>query len=170
VGSAVLELLLRCMKDEDPHPALYDAAASTLRALDTQQKISLPLLWKFELDLLTELGFRLRLERCALTGKQLAPPLRGPVKYRFQDGTFVSPGELPHEPLDGALAAESFAVLARLQSTTRDFAGKMTVKPRTEIELTRFLQKFLEYHLPVSGRLKSLLALRWTRPKLNSDH
>ena len=168
VGSAVLELLLRCLKDEDPHPELYDAAVQTLLALDSQERASLPLLWKFELDLLTELGYRLRIERCALTGQPLTPPLRGSVRFRLHDGAFASPNAPPAELLDGALSAESFAVLAKLHTATRDFAGKMKAGERTENDITRFLQKFLEYHLPVSGRLKSLSALRWTRPQLKS--
>jgi DNA repair protein RecO (recombination protein O) len=164
IGSAVLELLLRCMKEEDPHPVLYDAAVATLRALDSQESVSLPLLWKFELELLTELGFRLQLERCALTGKPLAPPFQGPVKYRFRDGAFVSPGAASNEPLDGSLSAAAFASLSRLNSSSREFAGKMKVDNRVARELTSFIQRFLEYHLPISGRLKSLSALRWIKP------
>lgn len=54
---AVIELLLRCVTDDDPHPDLFMAASQTLKMCETRATAKLPVLWKFELILLSQLGF-----------------------------------------------------------------------------------------------------------------
>jgi DNA repair protein RecO (recombination protein O) len=163
LGSAILELLLRCLHEEDPHVDLFDATREALSALDAQQGVCLPLLWKFELILFQALGFHLQLRQCAVSGKALAPPFTGPIRFRYRDGIFVSPEATFAEGSDGALSADSFAMLARLMDAGYQFAGRLIVKEKAEQEITRFLNHYLESHLPVSGRIRSLEALRWSR-------
>jgi DNA repair protein RecO (recombination protein O) len=163
LGSAILELLLRCLHEEDPHRDLYDATCEALAALDAQQGVCLPLLWKFELILFQALGFNLQIKQCAVTGKALTPPFSGPIRFRCRDGIFVSPEASVADGTDGALSADSFAILARLMDAGYPFAGRLIVKEKTEQEISRFLNQYLESHLPVSGRLRSLEALRWSR-------
>jgi len=62
---ATIERLLRCLSDDDPHPDLYLAAAQALSMYESRQSTRLPILWKFELVLLAQLGF-------APTDKELA--------------------------------------------------------------------------------------------------
>jgi DNA repair protein RecO (recombination protein O) len=163
LGSAILELLLRCLHEEDPHDDLYDATQEALAALDAQQGVCLPLLWKFELILFQALGFNLQIRQCAVTGKAFTPPFTGPIRFRYRDGIFISPDASCTDGTDGALSADSFAILARLMDAGYPFAGRLIVKEKTEQEISRFLNQYLESHLPVSGRLRSLEALRWTR-------
>ena len=163
LGSAILELLLRCLHDEDPHDDLYDATQEALAALDAQKGVCLPLLWKFELILLRALGFNLQLKQCAASGKVLSPPFAGPIRFRYRDGIFISPEASFKDNTDGTLSADSFALLARLVDAGYSFAGRLIVKEKTEQEIARFLNQYLESHLPVSGRLRSLEALRWSR-------
>jgi DNA repair protein RecO (recombination protein O) len=66
-GIGVLANLCGLLAERDPHPALYDIAALTLGHLDEPQ-LWPQLLVRFELRLLTDLGFGLDLDRCAATG------------------------------------------------------------------------------------------------------
>ncbi len=163
IGSAILELLLYSLREEDPHEDIYAATIEALRALDNYQGISLPLLWKYELVLLKALGFGLQMKRCASSGTPLVPPFTAPIRFRYRDGIFLSAGASFSGQIDGALASDSFALLSRLVEASYQFAGRLKVKEQTEQELTRFLHRYLESHLPVRGKLQSLEALRWSR-------
>jgi DNA repair protein RecO (recombination protein O) len=59
--------LLRLLPERDPHPALYEAARILIETLDDPD-IAPPLMVRFELALLSELGFGLDLGACAATG------------------------------------------------------------------------------------------------------
>jgi DNA repair protein RecO (recombination protein O) len=64
---ATLAAHLRLLAEREPHPALYDA----LRVLGehlSEPAIAAPLVLRFELALLAELGFGLDLSACAATG------------------------------------------------------------------------------------------------------
>jgi DNA repair protein RecO (recombination protein O) len=161
IASAVAELLSRCMRDDDPHPELYDSASETLAALDGKPASPLPLLWAFELSLFHELGFELGMAACAATGKPLIAPFKGPIRYRLADGSFFHP-ETTMNGYDGELAPESFAALAKLATASSAFAGRLTLNARTNQELVSFLTRYLETHLPVRGKLRSLEALHWS--------
>jgi len=163
IGSAILELLLFSMREEDPHEDLFLATREALLALDNQQGVSLPLLWKYKLLLFQSLGFGLQTRKCASKGTPLVPPFTDSIRFRYRDGIFISPGSDFSGQIDGALTAESFALLSRLVDASYQFAGRLKVKEQTETELTKFLQRYLESHLPIRGRLRSLEALRWSR-------
>lgn len=74
----VNELLLRLLPTQDPHPALFDAYALLLVQLSGDQALE-PLLRRFELLLLRELGYGLALDRDADNGGLLEPG----ADYRF---------------------------------------------------------------------------------------
>jgi len=59
--------LARLLPERDPHPALYASSLQVLSAFD-EPKLWLPLLVRWELQLLQELGFGLDLSECAATG------------------------------------------------------------------------------------------------------
>jgi recombinational DNA repair protein (RecF pathway) len=120
----------------------------------------LPILWLFELRLFRALGFELALGSCAVTGAPLSPPFSAPVRYRLSDGAFFGP-EAKRVAADGELSAAAFAVLSRLLSATPRFAGRLTTAPRVQHEIATFLARYLETHLPVVGKLRSLKALNW---------
>jgi DNA repair protein RecO (recombination protein O) len=58
--------LLRLLPERDPHPALYEAAQVLVEHLDAPAAPALMI--RFELAVLSELGFGLDLSRCAATG------------------------------------------------------------------------------------------------------
>ncbi len=63
-----LAALLRLLPERDPHVALYEALCVIMDHLD-EPEIAAPLLVRFELQLLAELGFGLDLGECAATGE-----------------------------------------------------------------------------------------------------
>jgi len=160
VGSAVSELLAKCLREHDPHPELYDVTVEVLRALDQRPASPLPILWLFELLLFRALGFELAPGICAVTGAPLSPPFSAPVRYRLSDGSFLRP-EAKSDAQDGELSAAAFAVLTRLSSATPRFAGRLKVTSDVQREISAFLARYLEAHLPVAGKLRSLKALNW---------
>jgi DNA repair protein RecO (recombination protein O) len=64
---ATLGSLLRLLPERDPYPALYETLCIVLDTLD-QPQLAAPLLVRFEVALLGELGFGLDLTECAATG------------------------------------------------------------------------------------------------------
>jgi DNA repair protein RecO (recombination protein O) len=66
-GIGTLTGLARLLPERDPHPQLYDLALLLLRHLG-EPELWPPLLARWELQLLVELGVGLDLERCAATG------------------------------------------------------------------------------------------------------
>jgi DNA repair protein RecO (recombination protein O) len=66
-GVGHLAALMRLLPERDPHEALYDAFGAMLDRLDDAQ-LAAPMVARFELQLLAELGFGLDLSECAATG------------------------------------------------------------------------------------------------------
>jgi DNA repair protein RecO (recombination protein O) len=62
-----LAALMRLLPERDPHAGLYQALDEILSHLD-DAILAAPLVVRFELQLLSELGFGLDLERCVVTG------------------------------------------------------------------------------------------------------
>jgi DNA repair protein RecO (recombination protein O) len=73
-GLATLGALARFLPERDPHPALYEALLAVLAVLD-DPAIAGYMVARFELAILTELGFGLDLDACAVTG------MRGDLIY-----------------------------------------------------------------------------------------
>jgi len=68
-GIQLLGELLRLLPERDPHPELFAALEVVLMHLDTPD-VAGPLMVRFELQLLEELGFGLDLTRCAGSGRK----------------------------------------------------------------------------------------------------
>jgi len=66
-GVTHLAALCRLLAEREPHTAIYDALQAILDRLDDPQAAA-PLIARFELDFLAELGFGLDLTACAATG------------------------------------------------------------------------------------------------------
>ena len=66
-GVTHLAALCRLLAERDPHAAIYDALEAILDHLD-DPRLAAPMIARFELDFLAELGFGLDLATCAATG------------------------------------------------------------------------------------------------------
>jgi len=94
-GYYLNELLVRLLAREDPHPELYRAYAGALAALARGLPIA-PLLRRFELAMLRELGYGVGLEVDAESGEAVDPA--GRYVYIIEKGPVaapVRPGDLP---------------------------------------------------------------------------
>jgi DNA repair protein RecO (recombination protein O) len=67
-GVSHLAALMRLLPERDPHEALYDVLIGILDRLDDAGAAA-PMVARFELQLLSELGFGLDLAQCASTGE-----------------------------------------------------------------------------------------------------
>ncbi|MGO4402696.1 DNA repair protein RecO [Bosea sp. RAF48] len=66
-GLGTIAGLLRLLPERDPHPGLYEGLAVLIAHLD-ELRLTPPLVVRFELAMLSELGFGLDLARCVVTG------------------------------------------------------------------------------------------------------
>jgi DNA repair protein RecO (recombination protein O) len=66
-GVTHLAALCRLLAEREPHAAIYDALETILDRLGDPQAVA-PMIARFELDFLAELGFGLDLASCAATG------------------------------------------------------------------------------------------------------
>jgi DNA repair protein RecO (recombination protein O) len=66
-GVTHLATLMRLLPERDPHAGLYEVLNEILGHLD-DAVVAAPMVVRFELQLLSELGFGLDLERCVATG------------------------------------------------------------------------------------------------------
>ncbi len=66
-GVTHLAALMRLLPERDPHAGLYEALDEILGHLD-DAVLAAPMVVRFELQLLSELGFGLDLEKCVATG------------------------------------------------------------------------------------------------------
>lgn len=82
-GFYLNELVLKLLPREDPHPALYRAYADALSALAAAAEPA-PVLRRFELTLLAELGYALQLAAEGDTGAPIDPDAR--YHYAFDRG------------------------------------------------------------------------------------
>lgn len=87
-GFYLNELLLRLLPPEDPHEDLYDRYVETLAALSSGC-VAEPVLRRFELDLLSELGYAQTLSH-TVDGGEVRPELR--YAYAFGHGVMADEG------------------------------------------------------------------------------
>ncbi|MEH6402717.1 MAG: DNA repair protein RecO [Sneathiella sp.] len=67
-SSAALALLMKILPEREPHPALFEATVLLIKSLSSDRAIWAPLYVRWELGLLTEMGYGLDLRECAATG------------------------------------------------------------------------------------------------------
>ena len=154
-GFYLNELLLKLLPREDPHPQLfanYEAALADLAAGGEQA----PVLRRFELVLLTELGYALPLVRESDTGAPVDPAVR--YHYAFDRGPRrAAPGEGTRLPL-----VRGATLLA--------LAGGNYVDGETAAEAKRLMREVLDHYLEQRGVesrrvVQDLQALDEQRPR-----
>jgi DNA repair protein RecO (recombination protein O) len=145
-GSALLcgfylnELLLKLLPREDPHPRLFAAYERALGELATGGEQA-PLLRRFELQLLAELGYALPLVREADTGEPVDPAVR--YHYAFdrgprRTGSRDVPGAGPPLPLVRG-------------STLIALADGRYADAETASEAKRLMREVLDHYLEQRG-------------------
>ena len=135
-GFYLNELLLKLLAREDPHPRLFASYESALGELAAGAEQA-PLLRRFELTLLTELGYALPLAREADTGGPIDPSAR--YHYAFDRGP--------------RLAAPAAGVrLPQVRGATLlALANGRYVDAETEAEAKRLMRDVLDHYLEQRG-------------------
>ncbi|MDD5387858.1 MAG: DNA repair protein RecO [Gallionellaceae bacterium] len=110
-GFYLNELLLRLLPDGDAHEALFDHYTLALADLNTQPEVE-PVLRRFELDLLSELGYAQSLGHLAAGGA-----LNPDAHYGYEVGTGVIP----------ATHATRYSGRSLLALAARDFSQPATL-------------------------------------------
>lgn len=141
-GSALLcgfylnELLLKLLPREDPHPALFSAYEATLAELAAGAEQA-PLLRRFELGLLTEMGYAPQLARDADSG---APVIPGQTyRYFFDRG----PRLASRDPATGGPVVRGSTLLALADGRYPDAEAAAEAK--------RLMREVLDHHLEQRG-------------------
>jgi DNA repair protein RecO (recombination protein O) len=134
-GLASLGVLLRLLPERDPHPALYEATAILVGALDDVD-LAGPLMVRFEMALLAEFGFGLDLASCAATGATEDLRFVSPKSARAVSGAAGEPWRDRLLPLPGFLAEGQGRALPSAQDVaagfrlTGHFLTKHVLEPR----------------------------------------
>jgi DNA repair protein RecO (recombination protein O) len=137
-GSALLcgfylnELVLKLLPREDPHPRLFDEYESALSQLANGAEQA-PLLRRFELRLLAELGYALPLTHEVDTGRPVDPAER--YYYAFDRG----PRTLAAEPGRRYPVVRGATLLALASADYR--------APDSAAEAKRLMREVLDYYL-----------------------
>jgi DNA repair protein RecO (recombination protein O) len=145
-GSALLcgfylnELLLRLLPREDPHARLYGVYEAALAELAGGAEQA-PVLRRFELELLTELGYAMPLAREAGTGAAIDPGAR--YHYVFERGPQQIAGGLAAEPRRDALVVHGATLIA--------LDERRFPTAETAAEAKRLMREVLDHYLEARG-------------------
>jgi DNA repair protein RecO (recombination protein O) len=155
-AQAALELVDRLVWGEEPHAELYDLLVATLAGCARAPVASLPAVTlAFQLQLASELGYRPRLDACAIDGR----PVSQRRLFSPGRGGLVCDGCASREGGVIALSAEALASLALLLSRPVGEAGEYAAIERGP-ELLRVVEDFLRMHFQRFQGLRSLEVLR----------
>ena len=155
-AQASLELVDRLVWGEEPHPRLYALLVQALDGCVHAPVAALPAVTlAFQLQMAGELGYRPRLDACAIDGKPVSQrrvfsPGRGGL---LCDSCAAREGGTVH------LSAEALASLALLLSRPLLEAGEYVELPRAG-ELLRVTEDFFRSHFQRFQGLRSLEVLR----------
>ena len=135
-GFYLNELLLKLLPREDPHPRLFENYEAALAEL-AEGREQAPVLRRFELVLLAELGYALPLVRDADTGAPVDPAAR--YHYAFDRG----PRRAPPERGTRQPAVRGATLLA--------LADGRYVDAETAAEAKRLMREVLDHYLEQRG-------------------
>jgi len=164
-AQAALELVDRLVWGEEPHPELYDLLLATLDGCARAPLASLPAVTlAFQLQLASELGYRPRLDACAVDGRAVSQRRL----FSPQRGGLLCDGCAAREGGTVVLSAEALASLALLLSRPVRDAGEYVELPRSA-ELMRVVEDFLRMHFQRFQGLRSLEVLRTLQDPSNPE-
>jgi DNA repair protein RecO (recombination protein O) len=147
-GFYVNELLMRLLGRSDPHPQLFAHYISLIAEIGHGESLE-PLLRRFELQLLSELGYALNLEKDAINHMPLQPDQA--YEFRVEDGPV---------PVSGN--ASDWAVFS---GATLLAIGRMNFEDESHLrDAKRLLRSVLNHHLGDRGLQTRRVAAAMKRP------
>ena len=159
-AQAALELVDRLVWGEEPHPRLYTLLVQALEGCVHAPVGALPAVTlAFQLQLASELGYRPRLDRCAVDGT----PVSQRRAFSPARGGLLCDACASREGGVVFLSPEALASLALLLSRPVLEAGEYIELPRAG-ELLRVIEDFFRMHFQRFQGLRSLEVLRGLEP------
>ena len=155
-ASSALALLDIVLPEREAHEALFEATLLLFDALADQPEIWPLLLARWELGLLSEIGYGLDLTRCAATGVTHGLIYVSPKSGRAVSAEAGAPYREKLLPLPAYLGARSLDQEAAEEATPADMLGGLALTGY-------FIGKFMGEHHPnvhLSARERMLSALR----------
>jgi DNA repair protein RecO (recombination protein O) len=149
------ELLGDGTREHDPHPALFDMALGTLRNLQKTGSEPATLTMRFELVWLRELGYRPRLDACAVCGS--AEWMQPAAQYAIgpSAGGLICPACAAHQA-DRRPISRAAALKLRELDEAEDSIGA-EIAPLLQAELRQALGQFVAFALGRRPRLLKYL-------------
>ena len=155
-AQAALELVDRLVWGEEPHPRLYGLLVQALDGCARAPVAALPAVTlAFQLQLAGELGYRPRLDRCAIDGR----PVSQRRAFSPGRGGLLCDACAAREGGIVLLSGEALGSLALLMSRPILEAGEFIELPRAG-ELMRVIEDFFRMHFQRFHGLRSLEVLR----------
>jgi DNA repair protein RecO (recombination protein O) len=124
--------LLRLLSEREPHPGLHDACLVILEHLDVPG-VAAPLMARFELEILSELGFGVDLSSCAVTGSTQSLLYVSPKSARAVSAAAGEPYKdrlLPLPAFLRGLELENIAQLRQGFALSGYFLNRHVYEPR----------------------------------------
>lgn len=149
-GSVVCELLDHMTEDEERNPMLFRLALDTLQWIGHIETMALDMpVWYFQLKAAGELGYRPHLGGCVQCGNLLDG-----VNLGFSP---VLGGGLctQHAGQGMAISKNVVEFLAQLQVSRPDKMPIESINSVNQVEVTRLLRSFLDYHMSSQYRPKA---------------
>lgn len=155
-AQAALEIVDRLVWGEEPHPRLFALLVQALEGCTRAPLEALPAVTlAFQLQLASELGYRPRLDQCAIDGR----PVSQRRAFSPSRGGLLCDGCAAREGGVVFLSAEALASLALLLSRPVLEAGDYIELPRAG-ELMRVIEDFFRTHFQRFQGLRALDVLR----------
>jgi DNA repair protein RecO (recombination protein O) len=148
-ASYMVELVDKVSLAHSPHEEIFDVFVFCLCEL--KEMPIKKVLRYFEVKVLSGLGLFPHLEKCVLCGNDNRAE---GVSFSFQQGGMICSAQrcLVHSPDCVALSQEASNAIRFIQRSSLDEFNRFFLSRRTEIEIQRLLQVFIEYHLNVQLR------------------
>lgn len=151
-ASYIMELLDKSLLERTPSPHLYNETLQILGYLNDKGLKYLVIRY-FEMQLIKELGYKPRLEDCAVCGGRTKS-----TRFNLAEGGILCDDCARVVKTDFILSGEAFSLLKFL--TRADLKSLERVKASEEAlnKLERLLEKYLEYHLESRFNLKNTIS------------
>lgn len=154
-GYYIAELLSDGTQDHDPHPTLFDSALEALRALNRKDSDSDAVIGWFEMAWLREIGYRPRLDGCAVCGATEMVEHAARFAFGPQVGGLICP---VCEPGQRERRSISRPVLEWLRKCNQEGASIPETPEALKPELRQLLDYYVSFVLGKRPRLAAYLS------------
>lgn len=137
----MLELLDKTLMEHVPLPQLYEIVLAILDYFN-ETGLNLLAIRYFETALLINLGYKPLLDRCVICGAH-----QNLTAFSISEGGTVCSSCCSNLGMTVRLPGEILALLKLFVNSNLKTITRVKASPRIKVELERFLEQYLEYHL-----------------------